>query len=97
MRVRKDETLALAAKHVQSGKKIIMAFGRQLPIGYILRRWSASDLDSPRPEEIIDDQPLVVVREASYAEYLENRPAEFPKAVIVANLARFHFYEMTCE
>jgi hypothetical protein len=61
----KVETLVLAARHIESGKKIILGSRWQLPIGYVLRRWCASDFESPQSDEIIDDQPLVVTREAT--------------------------------
>jgi hypothetical protein len=93
----KAETLALAARHIESGKKIILGFRRQVPIGYVLRRWYASDYEPPQSDEIIDDQPLVVTREATYEEYVINRPAEFPPVIRKTAPAGIHFYEMKCE
>jgi hypothetical protein len=94
----KAETLALAARHTESGKKIILCFDLPLPLGYVLKRWYAADAEGrPRTDEIIDDQSLVVIREATLEEYVINRPAEFPPIRATKAPKGLYFYEMTCE
>ena len=96
----KEETLALAAAHVAAGGKIIFALHCRVRIGYIVRRWSASRSDRPRWSEIVDDQPLVVVRESTFEEFVKERPAQFPgptRQATPAEIASMYFYEMQCE
>jgi hypothetical protein len=87
----------LATRHVASGKKIIFACKRELPIGHVVRRWAASDERTSYDQEWIEDQPLVVVRQATFEEFLEHRPAEFAPVGCKRAPAGFHFYELTCE
>jgi hypothetical protein len=95
--MRKQDALSLAARHAQAGKKMILAVSGQLPIGHVFRAWRVADEDDVvDPEEVVDDQPLVVVREATLQEFLENRPAGFsPRPEPIP--PQVHYYEVICE
>ncbi|HET9322059.1 MAG TPA: hypothetical protein VFO27_19850 [Bryobacteraceae bacterium] len=93
----KEETLELAAKHIARGQKLIICRLTPLPIGYVLQLWHAGDHSTPAPADVVD-QPLVVYREATYDEFLANRPVEFGEVLVPREAAhRCYFYEMICE
>jgi hypothetical protein len=91
--VTKEETLRRAAEHLAAGRKIIISRRTPLPVGFVLRTWLADG-----PDEVVDDQPLVVAREATYAEFVAERPAWFGPLLLAPRAAhKYYFYEMICE
>jgi hypothetical protein len=94
----KDATLSLAARHIASGKKIILGCRGPLPMGFVIRRWGASD-DGKRlkPDERIEDQPVVVIRASTFEEFVENWPEEFGPVSGKPKPGKCFFYEVTCE
>jgi len=90
----KEEIFALAARHLASGKKMIFSMCRQVPVGYVLRRWTVSQRDG---DEMIEDQTLIVIRASTFEEYVENFPPEFGPVQGTPKPGRDWFYEVTCE
>jgi hypothetical protein len=90
----RDEILSFAARHTAAGKKIILPCLRSYQPGHVIRRWTICDKEG---DEFVEDQPLVVVREASFEEFAENYPAEFGEPRKARGADPRRFYEVTCE